>query len=916
VRSCVVEHPGKVAVLMTGTDLTSDGWGMVASFPRSEVIHLGPVSFAALRIWLRSATGAEPSREFAGWFYSETGGLPGNFGPALRYLERRGYVERAGGVLTPSVRYWEYDLSRELSFEAGYRVRNLPAGFATSFVGRRAATSSIIDYLRSGRSVCITGPGGSGKTRTALNAASMIEDEFRNGVCFVALSGTPMRETILSALVTALDLRTADGGDPLDQLRAFLADKEMLIILDGDDGADDPAGVIDAVRAAAPAIRFLVTSRARPAITALEEVELGGLSVPAGRLDAEGTESVELFLQVARRVRSGFQPDEDDIGEIAAICRAVDGLPLALELSASLMDGLPPAGIRRNVERDLLSLASDDGAIPERHRSMEAVFRQSWNLVPPAQQAILRKLSVFRGVITPEAATAVAGADDGLLSRLQHRWMVRRTARGRWLLPRMIRSFLEKVLLSVPAEHDAARDAHLAFFAGYLSQMEESLFTMVDWTINRLELDGAFDDIRHAWVWALARGRSGSLRQMLKPLVLYFRSRGLYDAGIEMLGRTSGELAAAEASTPGTASLVALTNVSLGLLLFLQGDLLEASRLVDDATSRPVAPDDPWTSGCILEYAGFIKFRSGEYSEAVDLLERSAGLFEAAGGRREFLQARADLGITLTAMGDVDRADSIVRETLEECRSAGFRRIEFACLQAAGGIAMARGESEAARESYMMYLAFARENGLPAEIAKTLNDLAGIAADLRDYDESEQLYRQALKIYADFGNRNGQSGVDFNLGIVAQMRGRQDEAGEHYERTLRYAEETGERFLELGSHTGLSFVHGSRREWDLALAHLVRAYDIATESGARPQALRALFGIAEVMEESGRLPEAARFLALCDGDPANDRENEDFLDKLRARLSARLTPPEMAEAREDAARLGTALLDPLRLPAR
>ena len=915
IRSCVSSFPETVAVVLVGTDLSSEGWGMVAGFPLSEVLHLGPISFPAARIWLRGAMGVEPSREFAGWFYSETGGLPGNFQPAFRYLERRGYLTRNATVRTPASRYWEFDLSRELTFEAGYRIRNLPRGFATSFIGRRVVTASVIEHLRSGQSVCIAGPGGSGKTRAALNAASLIEDEFRNGVCFVALSSLPAQEPVLPALIAALDLRTADGEEALSQVCSFLAEKEMLVILDGFEGGDGSARVLETIREASIGVRFLITSRSRSEIKGVEEVELGGLTVPTGSIDSVGNEAVDLFLQVARRFRTGYEPDSMEMNDISAICRAVEGLPLAIELAASLMDGLSCADIRKSVESDYLSLETDDGTVPERHRSMETVFRQSWNLVPPAQQTCLRKLSVFRGVITTEAAEAVAGADATLLSRLQRRWMVRRTLRGRWLIPRMIRGFLEKELASDPEEYAVAMQAHCSFFSGYLSQMEESLFTMVDWTLNRRELDSALDDIRQAWEWALSRGSTSTLMVMIKPLVLFFRSRGLIDTGIEILEAASrGVMSLKDSGLEDAVSLQALTDVSLGLLLFLKGDLGGASRTIDAAMALPSGSADPWTEGCVLDYAGFVKFRGGEYAEAVERLTRSAQLFEEAGRRREYLQARSNLGITLISMGEVEKADAIISATLDECRVAGFRRIEFTCLQAAGRIAMARGEIEVARESFMKYLAYARENGLTAEIAKTLNDLASIAADIRDYDESEQLYHQALKVFTDLGNRNGQAGVDFNLGIIAQMRKRQDVAEEHYNRTLQYAEEAGDRYLELGSQTGLSFVHASRGMYSHAISHLIRAYDIADESGARPQALRALYGISETLLDSGRIPEAAEFFFLFCDDAANDSENVEFIDTLRSRLQEALSPEELAVAEAVAAERGIALFDSLRPP--
>lgn len=902
-----------VASLLVTDDLGADGWGFVSAFAVSEVIHLGPISMAGTRIWLRSALGMEASREFVGWFYSETGGIAGNFQPAVNYMKRRGYLKKEGGRLVPGEDYWEFDLSRCLSFDPGFHVRNTPTGFSTEFIGRKVVSASIVENIRSGLSVSLTGPGGAGKTRLAVHVASSLDDEFRNGVCFVDLSGIEDPGGLLASLGSSLDLRFEDEGNRLGQMKRFLSEKEMLIVLDGFETMTGAGPTMNALREDAPAISFLFTSRVRTDLEWVEEMDISGLPVPSSDFENYGNDSVELFLQVARRVKPGFSPDHRELDDIAAICRTVDGLPLALELAASQVSQSRCSEIRARVEADTLSLSSEQENVPARHRSMAAVMRQSWNLVPDDQKTTLMRLSVFKGVFTPEAAAAVAGADSAILSQLQHRWMVRRTARGRYLIPRMIHGFLRHELDSMPEQFEDASDAHCMFFAGYLSQLEESLFSMVDWSVNRREIDSSLEDIVRAWEWALDRGYPDCLRMLTKPLILYFRSRGILEIGAGLMREGSERIPQLEGmDVSEKLALQAVVDVSLGLMLFLLGAGEDWPVLLESSAVSAEASGDTWTRAYVASCTGFIQYRRGDYALAEELLSTSSELFLESGSRCDHLQARSDLGITLLSMGRMEEAMEIISGTLEECRSQGFIRGEFTCLKYAGHAASALGDFDEARECFMKYLAYTRKNGLTFEIGKTLNDLAGVAASAGDMDESEKLYRQALKVFRDLGNRSGQAGVDFNLGIIAQMKDRQDVAEEHYRRTLEYAGHCGETYLEVGGHTGLSFVHGSRGEHGRALQHLLDAYDISQRAGARQQALRAMFGMAKILLEAGLDEHAAELAYVCMADPAGDNETTGFLEKLFEDLSDHLDPEALTRAEKTAAEVGEALVEKVR----
>ena len=901
------------AVILVASDLGAEGWGFASAFAVNEVIHLGPISLSATRVWVRSALGTEPSREFTGWFYSETGGIAGNFQPAVNYMLRRGYLIRESGNLQPRDNYWEFDLSRCLDFDPGFHIRNTPSGFSTAFIGRKVLSTSLIESLRSGVSSSLTGPGGAGKTRLAIHVATTLEDDFRNGICFVDLSGLYDPEGFLAALEGALDLRLMEEGDHLGQMQRFLSEKEMLLILDGFESVTAAAPIVKILKGAAPGLSILFTSRVRIDMERVEEVDISGLPVPSSDFETYGNDSVELFLQVARRVSPGFAPDSTEMDEIAGICRAVDGLPLALELAASQVAESGVSRIRERVEADLLSLSSEFEDVPDRHRSMAAVMRHSWDLVPDEQKTGLMRLSVFRGVFTPQAAAVVAEADSSLLSDLQLRWMVRRTASGHYFIPRMIHKFLEHELESSGDLGTNARDSHCVFFAGYLSELEESLFSMVDWSVSRRQIDSSLDDIIKAWGWALDNEYHDCLKMMVKPMILYFRSRGLLDTGVEMMRSASAripELTGIEEES--RLALQAIVDVSLALMLFLLGDGDGCSTLLKRSLDASEASEDSWTMAYVLSCSGFVNYRRGEYSLSADLLSRSSELFGEAGSQHDHLQARSDLGMTYLSMGRMDEARTMILDTLEDCRRDGFLRGEFACLKYAGHAASAVGDLADAREYYMKYLAYTRKNGLAFETGKTLNDLAGVAATGGDFDESEKLYRQAHIVFRDLGNLNGQAGVDFNLGIIAQMRQRQDVAEEHYRRTLEYASKCGDTFLELGSRTGLSFVYGSRGEYGRSIAHLLEAYDIAERAGAKPQSLRAIFGMARVLLDAGMEMASAELAYLCKDHPANESETEDFIQKLFDELGNHLDPEDFLKAERTAADSGDALIERVR----
>ena len=462
----------------------------------------------------------------------------------------------------------------------GEYVVSLPTP-ATRFVGRGPEVRQIVDILKdpSIRLLSLVGPGGTGKTRLAIEAAHEIGREgdgrFLDGVYFVPLAPLCTCDSMVTALAQTVGFRFRQSEEPpRQQLLDFLRRKRILLVMDnfehllGDGGADLPAEILET----APEVGILATSRTRLNVQGEYLVTVGGMRSPdaytirrwqalaASESEAEtvitraATEyaAVRLFAQSAARVRPGFRLRVDNIADVARICRQVQGLPLGIELAAAWLEALSLPEIAEEIERNLDILATEQRGVPDRQRSIRAVFDTSWALLSDRERAILPMLSVFRGGFAREAAEFVAAASlRDLLGLVNKSWLqpvelrvtndelrinnqpselvTRRSApvapSGRFMFHALLRQYAEEKLDEMQELEEQARDRQARFFARFLeSNMRRMLGPEQGRAFDAVAEE--FDDIHQAWEWWARRGEFGRLvDQMLQPLYIYASAR-------------------------------------------------------------------------------------------------------------------------------------------------------------------------------------------------------------------------------------------------------------------------------------------------------------------------------------------------------------------------------------------------------
>lgn len=340
-------------------------------------------------------------------------------------------------------------------------VPSLPRS-PTTFVGREAELTELAGRLKDPACQLLTviGPGGSGKTRLALEVAGRLP--FPDGVFFVPLVEVQAPEGVVPSIAGTLGLTARDGAG----LRGWARDRQVLLVLDNFEHLGPAAPLLSDLLQRAPGLKLLVTSREALHLQAEWLLDLSGLELPGtdSAADIEDSAAVRLFVQSARRAQARFALDEANTADVVRICRLVSGSPLGIELAAAWVRVQDCATIAREIERDLDFLTSPLRDVPERHRSLRAVFEYSWRLLGPAEQEALRRLAVFRGGFEPEAAREVAGVGAPLLAGLLDRSMLGRTGHTRYELHELLRHFAEEKLAALPEEHEALHTRHVAYY--------------------------------------------------------------------------------------------------------------------------------------------------------------------------------------------------------------------------------------------------------------------------------------------------------------------------------------------------------------------------------------------------------------------------------------------------------------------
>jgi predicted ATPase/DNA-binding CsgD family transcriptional regulator len=581
----------------------------------------------------------------------------------------------------------------------------------TDLLGREEEIEEIVRRIaaQETRLLTLTGLGGIGKSRLAVEVARILSAErrgtFRDGVFFVALAALTNPEGIVLSIGDVLGLVLQPGGEAAKhQLIEHLAPRRLLLVLDNFEHLAEGVGLIDEILAASQYAKIMVTSREPLGLQAEWRFELSGLQYPEHEplADLESFPSVQLFLDRARRQGSTLSSDPPELRSVARICQLVEGMPLAIELAAAWVHTLSSEEIALEIEGGLDLLRTEFRDIPERQRSVRAVFERSWVRMAADEREALARLSVFSGGFSRRAAVDVAGASVHQLASLLQKSLVRRGASDRYEMHELVKQF-SRSKLSQMGIQDKTHLNHSSFYAGRLRELQSGL--RGDGQAAALdEIASEFDNLREAWNWAIRRKELGLIDGMLQPLYLYaiFR-RGRID------GDTMLKDALAALSEPTGDAARALHARLLARCEMIHIDMArskdrreveEAKQGIVDALSVAREREDLFEIMFCLNGVGRADMWLNNLGLARSTLEDALKMAERL--HEEFYQAYIlfRLGLCSVFMGDREASLRYSRKGLEIARKTGNLYVAAWCLSTIGTRLAKAGELASAIESH------------------------------------------------------------------------------------------------------------------------------------------------------------------------------------------------------------------------
>jgi predicted ATPase/DNA-binding CsgD family transcriptional regulator len=675
-------------------------------------------------------------------------------------------------------------------------LRQMPLPI-TPLIGRAHEVQQACSLLKDPgvRLLTVTGPGGVGKTRLALQVAQDLQQAFADGYCFAPLDAITTPEHAVRIMAQTLGLREIRKRLHFEDLHTFLRDKHLLLLLDNfEQLLPAAAPLLPDLLSACPKLKIVVTSRAVLRVRGEYELPVPPLSVPdLQHLPAPEAlveyGAVALFVQRAQAIKPEFRVTQDNAGIIAAICARLDGLPLALELAAAYSKLLPPGALLARLEQPLEVLTRGGPDLPVRQQTLRNTMQWSYTLLSPAEQRLFRRLAVFAGGCTLEAAEVVCTAPDevttpvmeGVASLLDTSLLQRvEQENEEWRLQMLetIRAYgLER--LAASGELESTRHAHARYYLALAEQAEPALLYMHqrNW-LERLERERG--NLGAALHWLVACNETEAALRLAGALGWFWYLRGSLSEGRSLLEQALAASRPGDAPVSGQVRAKAL--YATGWLAFWQLDIERATLLLAESLELSRQVGATASMAAALNILGFIEHNHrGNAAAGKALLEESLRLYREVGDRAGIATVLMTLGLQAHYRGEFARVHELCGESLTLFRALGDAWHIAVVLHTLGWASYCQGDYAAARRLSEESVTLFRRLGNPGFMAQALTILACEVAALGEEPTAASLLEEALALGKQGEGKEDMARTLCALGRLALRQGELAQARTRYE---------------------------------------------------------------------------------------------------------------------------------------